>query len=90
MPNEFRRWVASAPDGSASSNDLVKFVSKLPGGNIQVLSFNLGVLVGKKVIDETGNVLEDGRKALGDPAGSVKRAGGRLERWIKNRSGLRF
>lgn len=78
----------SAGDGSASDNNLVKAISKLPGGNLQVLTFNAGIQVGKKVFSETGKVLEATEGALGDAGEVAKRAGGMLSDWAKKRLGI--
>lgn len=88
VPKEFKQWAVSAGDGSASENNLVKAISKLPGGNLQVLTFNAGIQVGKKVFSETGKVLEDTQGALGDAGEAAKRAGGRLSNWAKKRLGF--
>lgn len=55
---------------------------------MQVLTFNVGVQVGKKVFSETGKVLEDAGGALGDAGEAAKRAGGRLSNWAKKRLGI--
>jgi hypothetical protein len=85
VPKEFKKWAKAASDGSASENDLVKVVRRLPGGELQVQSFNAGVLVGKKLIDGAGRVLEDTKTVLGDAVDGAAKAGGRLGDWIKKR-----
>jgi hypothetical protein len=85
VPKEFKQWAKAASDGSASENDLVKAVRSLPGGALQIQSFNAGVLVGKKVIDSAGRVLEDTRTVLGGAVDGAAKAGGRLKDWFKKR-----